>query len=126
MHLPSGSEDEPELYQYSAEECDGKDKSAAENILRIRLEFLLKDSTLSEREPITYCSNPIEPSEQQASCEFVDGILCGLNKCYPLLKTVRPYITNGRSIILVGEAKFFPHLLYLPPICAMVEVFLIQ
>lgn len=123
MYVPSDSEEEPELYEYSAEKYDEMEKKTDDNIMKIRLQHLLKDAKLSEREPTTYSINPIEPFEQPASCDFIDEVLSRPNESYSLPRTVRPYITNGRSIILIGEADFYPHLLYLPPICAVVEVF---
>lgn len=33
-----------------------------------------------------------------------------------------PYITNGQSVILIGQTEYYPHLVYLPAICDNIKV----
>lgn len=116
-----GSEEDPDANQYAYEDFAKRDEEVNISVRQQMIDTLLKDAKLYEIEPITNCINQFD---SQASCDVVDENLKRLNKIYPIQKSVWPHILNKRSVVLVGNTDYYPHLVYLPPICDMIKVML--
>lgn len=115
-----GSEEDPDAHQYTQIEFLRREHEVQLSIRQQMIETLLKNATLSEKEPIT---NQIdEPDQSMVSCGIAVESLIRLDKIYPIQKSVWPHILNKRSVILLGNTDFYPHLLYLPPVCDLIKV----
>lgn len=120
----SETEDEPEQYEYEWSPKIEKERAAnVDNALkRQKIEPLLKNATLTEREPYVYSDLKNDPDNNLPYCTAYCDTLKQFNKMYPVQEMVWPYIRSGRSSILVGKTEFYPHLLYMPPILNLVKV----
>lgn len=114
------SEDEPDAYQATFEELHQRDDEIKRFKHQQMIEALLENAKLAETEPI---KNFIDQSDgRQVSCKVADDHLVRLKKTYPMQKSVWPHILNGKSIILIGNTDYYPHLVYLPPVCDLIKV----
>lgn len=114
-----GSEEDPDANQYAFEDSAKRADEVNISVRQQMIETLLKDANLYENEPTTNCYNQFD---NLASCEVADENLTRLNKIYPIQKAVWPHILNRKSAILVGNTDYYPHLLYLPPVCHLIKV----
>lgn len=113
------SEEDPDENQYNEEAFKKRDEETNILIRQQMLDMLLKDAKLCENEPIT---NFTDQFNSQASSEIANETLIRLNKIYPIQKLAWPHILNGKSAILLGNTDYYPHLLYLPALCHLIEV----
>lgn len=122
LYDSADSEEEPEKYQYTEEGFEKRDREVMLSIQQTKTDKLLSDAKLYDNEPITNINIGSEPTEPLVTCELADKALARSNKVYPIQRTVWPHILRGSSAILVGDTEYYPHLLYLPAVCGLIEV----
>lgn len=103
----------------TTEQLAKRDDEVNVSIPQQMIETLLKNAELCAKEPIT---NGIVPPAAMVQRKVADEALTRLGKVYPIQKSVWPHILNEQSVILVGSTDYYPHLVYLPPICDMIKV----
>lgn len=116
--LPSEDDDKNNLTE---EQLAKRTEEVNVSIPQQMIETLLKNAYVYAKEPIV---NAIDAPGATASCKVADETLTRLRKVYPIQKSVWPHILNKRSVVLVGNTDYYPHLVYLPPICDMIKVIL--
>lgn len=115
-----GSEEDPDAHQCTPEEFVKRDEEVNISVRQQMIERLLMNAKLYEKEPIT--SHNDQSDQGKVSCKVADETLTRLNQVNPIQKSVWPHILNNRSVILIGNTDYYPHLLYLPPVCELVKV----
>lgn len=113
------SEEDPNANQYKFEDSVKRDEEVNFSLRQQMIATLLKDANLYGSEPITNCKKQIDA---QVSCAVADESLNSLKKIYPIQRSVWPHILKKRSAILIGNTDYYPHLLYLPAICELINV----
>lgn len=114
------SEADPDANKFKFEDTKKRDVEVQIELRQKLVESLLENAKLCTKEPIT--SHSDHQLDGMVSCELADDTLTRLDKVYPIQKSVWPHILSRRSVILVGNTDFYPHLMYLPPICDMIKV----
>lgn len=113
------SEEDPDAHQCTIEEFAKRDEEVNISIRHQMIERLLQNAKLFEKEPIT---NRNDESDSMILAEMPEETLKLFNKKHPIQKSVWSEILNKKSVILVGCTDYYPHLIYLPPICGMIKV----
>lgn len=113
--------EEDESNNRTKEQLVKRDEEVNVSIPQQMIETLLKNAELYAKEPIT---NGIDAPGTTVACKMANETLTRLSKVYPIQKSVWPHILNKRSVVLVGNTDYYPHLVYLPPICDMIKVML--
>lgn len=121
----SDSEEEPDKFTYkwiSPQSTNDRTISTCEMLKQKWFDSLLIKASLNETAPYIYSDQMINSDEHLFHCKSYLETLKRLNKTYPAQKLVWPYISIRRSGILIGNTDYYPHLLYMPAICNMIEV----
>lgn len=114
------SEVDPDANKFKFEDAAKRDEEVQIRLRQKHVESLLENAKIYTKEPIT--SHIDHQLDGMVSCDLADDTLTRLDKVYPIQKSVWPHILSRRSVILVGNTDFYPHLMYLPPICDMIKV----
>lgn len=124
MDAPTEFEEDLKQNEYSPTEFAKLGEIVSNSGKRELIETLLKDAKLSDNEPISYYTgDAANLRKDQVSCKVADDHLMRLNKTYPIQTSVWQHIFNESSTILIGSnIDYYPHLLYLPPICDLIQV----
>lgn len=124
LYEDSATEEEPEQYEYSYDDSLERSLKANKSFRLQVIESLLKDARIfTENEPCVYSKTPLSRSDQLLNCQIANESMHGLIKIDPIQSMVWTSIASGMSAVLIGNTTYYPHLLYLPAICDMIQVF---
>lgn len=122
LYEDSATEEEPEQYEHTAAELEQRRQQTRIMVRNEIFNSLLKNATLPNEKPFTYSKKPIPPEDEPYFYKELNEQLIRHKKMFPIQNEVWPYISVGRSTVLIGNTTYYPRLLYLPPICDAIKV----
>lgn len=122
LYDDSATEEDPEQYEFTAAELEQQKERSRIKLRNEIFNSLLKNATLPNEKPFTYSKKPIPPRDWPYFYKEPNEQLVLHKKMFPIQNEVWPYISDGRSAVLIGNTTNYPKLLYLPPICDAIKV----